>query len=51
MKGRWNDGGRQASEEDFQHNTSTQAIPIRSSLSLSNVIRLRARDDMKLEPR
>ena len=51
MKGRWNDKGRQGSEEDTQHSTSTQAVLIQSCLSLSNVIHLRARDDMKLEPR
>ena len=38
-------------KEDIQHNTSTPDVPIRSSLSLSNVINLRAWDDMKVEPR
>ena len=52
MKGYRDHEGRQAPERNnSQGSTSTQAVPTRSSLSLINVIQLRARDDMKVEPK
>jgi hypothetical protein len=43
--------GLQAPEEDSDSGTSAQSIPTQSSLSLSNVIRLRPHDTMMVETR